>query len=137
MSTPPDNRTTGTERPLCLCVSREWGAPENYVEMVAEAGWNGWFAVWRPEADLRLAAARGAAVGLDEGVGPHGGGDAGEDVGDDRAGVLGARVVGGDDQLVGQLGAGGAHEGALGAVAVAAGAEDGEEAGARELAERA
>ena len=64
MSTPPDNRTTGAERPLCLCVSREWGAPQDFVETVAETGWNGWFAVWRPEADLSLAAKRGAAAGL-------------------------------------------------------------------------
>ena len=64
MSTPPDNRTTGAERPLCLCVSREWGAPQDFVETVAETGWNGWFTVWRPEAVLSPAVKRCAAAGI-------------------------------------------------------------------------
>ncbi len=48
----------------------------------------------------------------------------GEDFGDDRLRVLGARVVGGDDRQVGALGPGPAHLRPLVAVAVAAGAED-------------
>ena len=44
--------------------------------------------------------------------------------GDDRLRVLGARVVGGDDRQVGELGPGPAHQRPLVAVAVAAGAED-------------
>src|SRR3954447_923334 len=47
-----------------------------------------------------------------------------DDLGDDRARVLAARVVGRDDHDVGVLAGDGAHEWPLGAVAVAPGAED-------------
>lgn len=53
--------------------------------------------------------------------------DAGEDVFDDRGGFFGARVVAGDDDVVGELCGGFAHAGAFGFVAVAAAAEDDEE----------
>src|SRR3954452_18298543 len=66
-----------------------------------------------------------------------------EDRFDDRARVLVARVVGGDDRDVGPLAGDRAHERALGAVAVAAGAEDDDQAvlgerpgGAQDVVER-
>ena len=74
---------------------------------------------------------RGAAVGLDADVPAA---DPGDDLGDDRVGVLRARVVGGDDDLVGQARGDLAHERALAAVAVAARAEDDDDAPAREVA---
>src|SRR3954452_11567072 len=55
-----------------------------------------------------------------------------EDLGDDRARVLAARVVGRDDDDVRVLAHDGAHERALGTVAVAAGAEDDDHAPGRE-----
>src|SRR4051794_35872686 len=62
----------------------------------------------------------GPAVGFLIDRGPAAGGEAGADLVDDRPGVLGARVVAGDPDVVGQgLGDGG-HARALGAVAVAA-----------------
>ena len=51
----------------------------------------------------------------------------GEDFGADRGGVLGARIVVGDDRLVGQLAGDGAHLRTLALVAVAAAAEDHDE----------
>jgi len=48
---------------------------------------------------------------------------AGDDLGNDLIGILCARVVGSDDDLVGQFGCDPAHDGALGAVSVAAAAE--------------
>ena len=51
-------------RPLCLGISAEWGAMERTTELLAETGWNGWFAVWHPGDDLRPLAARGASLGL-------------------------------------------------------------------------
>ena len=52
----------------------------------------------------------------------------GHDLGDDRVGVLRARVVGGDDRDIGEPRGDLAHQRALAAVAVAAGAEDAEDA---------
>ena len=60
-----------------------------------------------------------------------------EDLGDDRVRVLGARVVGGDDADVGQLGPDAAHQRALLAVAVAAAAEDADQPAAGDDARRA
>src|SRR3954449_11614026 len=60
-----------------------------------------------------------------------------EDLGDDRARVLAARVVGRDDDDVRVLAHDGAHERALGTVAVAAGAEDDDHAPGRERPRRA
>ena len=51
-------------RPLCLCISREWGPAEAVLDLLAETGWKGWFAVWRPGDDLRPVAGHGAALGL-------------------------------------------------------------------------
>ena len=51
--------------------------------------------------------------------------DPGEDLGDDRLGVLGARVVGGDDRQIGELRPDSAHLRPLVAIAITAGAEDG------------
>ena len=56
--------TAGAARPLCLGISKEWGPAEASLDLLAEAGWNGWFAVWRPGDDLRPLAARGASLGL-------------------------------------------------------------------------
>ena len=55
--------TTKT-RPLCLCLSRNWGPLEASLDLLAETGWNGWFAVWRPGDDFRTAASRADALGL-------------------------------------------------------------------------
>lgn len=52
------------QRPLCLGLSREWGPMDQTIDLLAETGWNGWFAVWRPGEDLRPVAARGAELGL-------------------------------------------------------------------------
>src|SRR4051794_19039028 len=60
--------------------------------------------------------------------------DAGDDLGHDRLGVLGARIVAGDEHLVGQPGGDLAHDRALAAVAVAAGAEDDDDPPRGELA---
>src|SRR4051794_23976157 len=60
-----------------------------------------------------------------------------DDLGDDRARVLAARVVGRDDDDVRVLAHDGAHERALGTVAVAAGAEDDDHAPGRERPRRA
>src|SRR5690606_806339 len=54
----------------------------------------------------------------------------------DARGILGARIVVGDDDEIGAVGRGGAHEGAFGAVAVAAGAEDGDDPAGGGLPER-
>ena len=60
------------------------------------------------------------------------------DLGDDRLGILAARVVGGDDRDVGELGGELAHQRPLAAVAVAAGTDDDDDAvPVRELARRA
>ena len=66
------------------------------------------------------------------------GGHARQDVVDDGLRLLGARVVGGDDRAVGEPGGDLAHDRALGAVAVAAAAEDDREAPVvrRQLARR-
>src|SRR3954467_3509857 len=61
-----------------------------------------------------------AAVEHDLGIRPG----ARDDLRDDPLGVLGARVVGGDDRQVGELGRDAAHERALAAVAAPARAED-------------
>src|SRR6185437_5060467 len=60
-----------------------------------------------------------------------------EDLGDDRFGLLAARIVGGDDRDVGELGRDPAHQRALAAVAVAAAAEDADHAALRQVARRA
>src|SRR5215218_2917826 len=62
--------------------------------------------------------------------------DPGEDLVDDRRRVLGARVVRRDDRLVGQARGDLAHLRALAAVAVAAAAEDAEQAAGRQRARR-
>ena len=64
-------------------------------------------------------------------------GDARKDLVDDRIGVFGARVVGRDDDVVGELGRDPSHDGALGPVAVAAAPEDDDDAPAAGLRERA
>ena len=81
----------------------------------------------RASSTARAIAVAAVRERLDLGVAARPAG-AGQDLGDDRAGVLRARVVGGDDDVVGQRRGGGAHERALGPVAVAAGAEDHEHA---------
>ena len=58
------SQNAGAARPLCLCISKEWGPMETSLDLLAETGWNGWFAVWKPGDDLRPLAARGAALGL-------------------------------------------------------------------------
>ena len=74
------------------------------------------------------AADRLGAVGDDgRGVGV---GEAGADLGEDGVGVFGARVVVREDHAVGGLFGDAAHHGALGAVAVAAAADDAGERGA-------
>ena len=60
----PSVSPSSSSRPLCLGISKEWGPREPVLEALAETGWNGWFAVWRPGDDLRPAAARGEALGL-------------------------------------------------------------------------
>ncbi len=62
--------------------------------------------------------------------------DPGEDLVDDRRRILRARVVRGDDRVVGQAGGDRAHLRALAAVAVAAAAEDARAAGPRPAAAR-
>lgn len=61
-----ESRTAGAgrDRPLCLGISNSWGKPEEILELLAETGWNGWFAVRRPGDDLRPVVSRGAALGL-------------------------------------------------------------------------
>ena len=68
-----------------------------------------------------------APVGLDH---PRGRSMPGQDLGDDRVRILAARVVGRDDHAVGELLGHRAHQRALGAIAVAAAAED-DDAGGR------
>ena len=55
--------TTNT-RPLCLCLSRNWGPLEASLDLLAETGWNGWFSVWRPGDDFRPATSHAASCGL-------------------------------------------------------------------------
>ena len=78
---------------------------------------------------MRRCDGRGA-VGLDVLVAGH----AGEDLLDDRGRLLAARVVGRDDRAVGEAAHDLAHQRALGAVAVAAAAEDAEKPSRREAA---
>src|SRR5262249_57246844 len=61
-------------------------------------------------------------------------GDAREDLVDDRPRILAARVVRGDDRDVGELGRDPAHHRALLSVAVAAAAEDADQAARGQLA---
>ncbi len=62
--------------------------------------------------------------------------DAGEDLLEDRFRLLRARVVGRDDREIGSLGADAAHQRPLVAVAVAAAAEDADDAFAGQLSRR-
>jgi hypothetical protein len=61
--------------------------------------------------------------------------EAGFHIGEDLAGVFGAGVVGSEDDVVGEGFSGASHEGAFGFIAVAAAAEDAEEACGLEFAE--
>ena len=79
----------------------------------------------RASSIARAIAAR--AVGLDLDVADG----AGDDLVDDRLRILAARVVGGDDRDVGELGREPPHQRPLAAVAVAAGADDADHAAAR------
>ncbi len=72
------------------------------------------------------------AIGLDSGGEAV---EAGKDFGDNRHGILGARVVGGHNRFVGPSIDGCGHLGAFGAVAVAAAAEDADEAAGGDVAE--
>ena len=69
----------------------------------------------------------GCAVGLD-GVADAGGLEAGLDFGEDGERIFGAGIVAGGDDEVASLARGLAHLGALGAVAIAAAAKEGDDA---------
>lgn len=43
-------------RNFCICLSKSWGPFAESLELAAEAGWNGYFTVWRPEDEDTLAA---------------------------------------------------------------------------------
>lgn len=59
-----ENGNGETGRPLCICASNNWGPLDEVLGKIAEAGWNGWFTVWKPGLDLGAAAALGESLGL-------------------------------------------------------------------------
>ena len=82
--------------------------------------------------DRNRALDRGGAIRLDLDARPG----AGQDLGDDRVGILAAWVVGCDDRDIGELGGDPAHDRPLPPVAVAAAAEHAHDAVGRDLARR-
>src|SRR5512133_255934 len=83
--------------------------------------------------DRNRALDRGGAIRLD--LDPRPG--AGQNLGDDRVGILAPWVVGGDDRNIGALGGDPAHDRPLPPVAVAAAAEYADDTVGRDLARRA